>query len=248
MKSTVKVFQVLETLCLKGAAGLSELSEALDINKSSLHRFLAVLVRMGYVEKRDSGRYEPTLKVYRIGSEVKGRLSIAGIARPYMQQLNRVLGETVNLAVFTDNWVVVIERIESSKTLRTNLVIGGHLPAHCTAFGKIFLSEMTSEDLARHLSGSPLEAFTKNTLTSTSALEKELAGIRKNGYAIDDQELAEGVRCISAPIRDASGRVAAAVSVSTPSSRISKEQLLSFRQPIMAATAEISKALGFREQ
>ena len=247
MKSTIKVFQVLETLCLEGAAGLSELSEVLDINKSSLHRFLGVLVKMGYVEKRDSRRYEPTLKVYRLGSEVKGRLSVAGIARPYMQRLNQSLGETVNLAVFTDNWVVVIERIESSKTLRTNLVIGGRLPAHCTAFGKIFLSEMTSEELMRYVSGSPMEPFTKNTLTNVAALEKELAQIRRNGYALDNQELAEGVRCIAAAIRDESARVVAAISLSTPSSRVSKEQLLSFRQPMMAATSEISKALGFRK-
>jgi DNA-binding IclR family transcriptional regulator len=247
MKSTVKVFRVLETLCLKGAAGLSELSEVLDINKSSLHRFLAVLVQMGYVEKSDNGKYEPTLKIYRLGSDVRGRLSLAGIARPHMQALNQSLGETVNLAVFTDNWVVVIERIESAKTLRTNLVIGGHLPAHCTAFGKIFLSDMTSEELARYLSCSPLEPFTKNTLTSRDALERDLAEIRRNGYAIDDQELAEGVRCIAAAIRDESGRVLAAVSISTPCSRISKQQLLSFRQPIMAAAYQISKALGLRE-
>jgi DNA-binding IclR family transcriptional regulator len=247
MKSTTKVFQVLETLCLNGAAGLSELSDVLGINKSSLHRFLAVLIRMGYVEKKDGHRYEPTLKVYRLGSDVKGRLSLAGIARSHMQQLNQSLEETVNLAVFTDNSVVVIERIESSKTLRTNLVIGGRLPAHCTAFGKIFLSEMTSEELARYVSGAPLERFTKNTLTSVPALEKELAGIRKNGYALDNQELAEGVRCIATAIRDESGRVVAAISISTPTSRVSREQLLSFRPQVIAATSEISKALGFRE-
>ena len=161
--------------------------------------------------------------------------------------MNQSLEETINLAVFADNAVVVIERIESPKALRTNLVLGGHLPAHCTAFGKTFLADMTEDALERFVSEAPLEPFTKNTITAIQALKKELARVRKDGFALDNQELAEGVHCIAAPIKDESKRVIAAVSVSTPSSRISKEQLLAFKPSIVGATTEMSRILGFRQ-
>ncbi len=117
MKSTIKVFQVLETLCEGKAAGVTELSNQLDIKPSSMHRFLAVLIKLGYVQKNAStGKYFATLKIFQLGVSVRNKLSLISIARSYMEELGEMLNEAVNIAVFTQNNVVVIDRVQSPQT------------------------------------------------------------------------------------------------------------------------------------
>lgn len=248
MKSTIKVFQVLETLCEGKSAGVSELGKQLDIKPSSMHRFLSVLTQLGYVEKNErTGKYFATLKIFQLGVSVRNKLSLISIARPYMEDLCEMLMETVNIAVFSQNNVVVIDRVQSPETLRTNIIVGQHLPAYCTAFGKVFLAAMSTKELDQYLETVTLEPITRQTLVTAEGLREEIHKIANAGYAIDNRELDDNVRCLSSPIRDESGKVVAALSISGPASRVKMVRLKTYTNTIKDITLEISRKLGYRE-
>jgi DNA-binding IclR family transcriptional regulator len=248
MKSTIKVFQVLETLCEGKAAGVTELSNQFDIKPSSMHRFLLVLTKLGYVQKNAStGKYFATLKIFQLGVSVRNKLSLISIARPYMEELGEMLNETVNIAVFAQNNVVVIDRVQSPVTLPTNIIVGQHLPAYCTAFGKVFLAAMSAKELGRYLKAVTLKPITAQTITQAQALREELKKISKNGYAIDNRELDENIRCLSSPVRDESGQVVAALSFSGPTSRVNMVRLKTFIKTMTDITEEISQKLGYKK-
>ena len=248
MKSTIKVFQVLETLCEGKAAGVTELSNQLGIKPSSMHRFLAVLTKLGYVQKdANSGKYFATLKIFQLGVSVRNKLSLISIARPYMEELGEMLKEAVNIAVFAQNSVVVIDRVQSPATLPTNIIVGQHLPAYCTAFGKILLAAMSAKELARYLKTVTLKPLTVQTITQPPALREELKKIAKNGYAIDNRELDENIRCLSGPIRDESGKVVAALSFSGPTTRVNMVRLKTYIKTMTDISEEISQKLGYRK-
>lgn len=247
MKSTRKVFQVLETLCEGKSAGVSELSQLLDIKPSSVHRFLAVLTDLGYVQKDEqTGKYIASLKVFQLGVAVRNKLSLISIARPHMEELCESLHETVNIAIFTGDNVVVIDRVQSPAALRTNIVVGRNLPAYCTAFGKVFLAEMKDDDFEAYLSRQDLKPLTRQTLATPKALRPELEKIRAEGYAIDNRELDDNIRCIAAPLRDESGKAVAAVSVSGPASRLKMVRVNTLTKTVQRTTDAISRDLGYR--
>lgn len=246
MKSTIKVFHVLETLCEGNAAGVTELSNQLDIKPSSVHRFLSVLRGMGYVDKNEStGKYYATMKVSRLGTAVKSKTSLLAVARPHMEALCESLLETVNIAVFAQNNVVVIDRVQSAETLRTYIVVGRHLPAYCTAFGKIFLSFMPPASFVKYLAEVTLEPLTDRTITDHKALALELEKVRRRGYSIDNQELDDNVRCIAAPIWDDTAQLVAALSVSAPVNRFKMVRIKSIAKTLLNASAAISARLGY---
>jgi DNA-binding IclR family transcriptional regulator len=247
MKSTIKVFRVLEFLCEGKAAGVSELGAQLGIKPSSVHRFLSVLVDLGYVEKNsETGKYVATLKVFQLGVSVRNKMSLISVARPFMKSLCESLHETVNIAIFTGQHVVVIDRVKSAETLRANIVVGQRLPAYCTAFGKTFLAAMSHKELDRYLAAQPLEPMTRQTHVDRAALVADLSRIRRDGFAIDNRELDENVRCIAGPIRDESGDVVAALSVSGPVARLKMTRLNTFKRTIIDTTGEISLILGYQ--
>ena len=245
MKSTIKVFQVLETICSEGAMSLTDLTRKLDEKKSSMHRFLNVLSRTGYVEKDVySKKYYPTLKIFQLGVSARNRKFSLHLVRPYMESLSRQCGETVNLGLFMDGKVIVVDRVESSEPLRTDLGIGTVLPAHATAMGKFFLADLNEEDLERHIQEHGLKSYTSKTATSPAMLKKQLKLVRDRGFSVDDRELGEGIRCIAVAIKGSWGRVLAALSISGPSTRLSLKQLNSLRGSLIALAAEIGDRLG----
>jgi DNA-binding IclR family transcriptional regulator len=248
MKSTIRVFRVLETLCEGKSAGVSELSSQLDIKPSSMHRFLSVLTELGYVEKSEqTGKYFATLKVFQLGVSVRNKLSLISIARPYMGGLCETMQETVNIAIFSENSVVVIDRMQSLETHRTNIVVGRHLPAYCTALGKIYLADMFDSELDQYLENVELKPLTRKTITDHEALRKALIKIRNDGYAMDNCELDENVRCLAGPIRDESGKLVAAISISGPIARLKMVRLKTFTNTIIDITQEISRKMGYRK-
>jgi DNA-binding IclR family transcriptional regulator len=245
MKSTVKVFQALEAICSEGGMSLTELTRKLNEKKSSMHRFLTVLSLTGYVEKDGyTKKYYPTLKIFQLGMSARNRKFSLHLVRPYMEGLSRQCGETVYLGLFIVRMVIVVDRAESSDPLRTDLGIGTGLPAHCTAMGKVFLAEMPEEKLERYIQENGLNGFTTKTMTSPEKLKKHLETIRDRGFAIDDRELGEGIRCIAAPIRGSSGRVLAALSISGPSTRLSLRKLNDLSGPLIRLAGEIGSRLG----
>jgi len=244
--SAAKILVVLETLCLKGDSGISELSRQLNLGKSSAHRFLSILTRSAFAEKdKIAGKYRATLKLFEIGAFVRGRDRLINIARRHMEEIGNEFKETVNLAFLDRYEVVYIDKVESIQTLRTDLVVGRRVPAYCTALGKVFLAYLSEEDLNRYCNETQFMPFTRKTITSAKELKKALETVRKERVAIDNKEFDEGIRCIAAPISDNSGKVVACMSVSGPSSRLIRERLGAIKKSLTAVTTTISRRLGY---
>ena len=249
VKSTIRVLETLESLCKDPPAGVSELSQRLHVKPSSMHRFLSVLTQQGYVEKDLSSRkYGATLKVFHMGLTVRNRLDIIHVARPYLEELGRRFHETVNLALFIQERVLVIDRVESLETLKIDPGIGRLLLPHCTALGKVFLADLSEEALGRYLKRHVLTRFTKKTITLPHRLKTELMRVRRAGFSLDYREFDDGVCCLAAPVRDASGKVVAGISISGPTSRVSLKRLKSFKPFLINGAGAISEKLGYRER
>jgi IclR family KDG regulon transcriptional repressor len=246
MKSTVKALQVLELLCEEGEARVSYLAKDLGIKYSSMHRILATLCAAGYVEQdQDNSKYRATLKVYRLGLKVRKKQPLVDLARPYMEKLADQHEQTVNLAGFVDNHAMVIDRYEGSEPFITDHTMSRQLPAYCTAFGKVFLAEMSREQLEEYAANTRFTAYTSRTVTSLEELLPMLEEIKKQGYAVDEKELDDGVRCMAAPIRDEQGRVIGALSMSGRTGTMTVKKLNACKEPLLEAAMELSGKLGF---
>lgn len=245
MKSTIKALEVLEFLCEEGQGRVSALAKRLDIKYSTMHRILSTLVAAGFVEQdSETSQYRATLKIYRLGLKVRSKQPLAQLARPYLEKLAARFQQTVNLAGFVDNHAVVIDRCQGDETFVTALTMGLQLPAYSTAFGKIFLAEMDEAALETYAAATRFQAFTSRTPTSLAELKPQLELIRDQGFAVDERELDDGVRCIAAPIRDERGRVIGALSISGRTGTMTGRMLEECRQPLLAAAGALSAKLG----
>ena len=226
-------------MSLKLASGKAEL------HPSTAHRILTALVRDRMVERVDQGSYRLGMRLLELGNLVKSRISVREHALPFMRELHAATGEAVNLSVRRDDEIVYIERTSSGRSLmRVVNIIGARAPLHITAVGKLFLLEDGAEGLKTYAERTALPAFTKNTIHALPALEKELDRVRRQGYAIDNEEAELGVRCIGAGIRDDTGALVAGLSISSPAERMKPGWSAMVRD-----TAEkISRAIGYRGQ
>jgi len=156
------------------------------------------------------------------------------------------LGETVHLVVLDRLEVLYIDKRESYRSLRIVSQVGMRLPAHCTGVGKVLLAHLEPEQRAEVINVKGLARFTRNTLTDIKVLENELTRIRAQGYAIDNEEIMDSLRCIAAPIRDQTGKVISAISLSGPVSRLQGEWLENAILRVTETAEEISSGLGYR--
>ena len=226
-----------DAVSLKLASGKAEL------HPSTAHRILTALVRDRMVERVDQGSYRLGMRLLELGNLVKSRISVREHALPFMRELHAATGEAVNLSVRRDDEIVYIERTSSGRSLmRVVNIIGARAPLHITAVGKLFLLEDGAEGLKTYAERTALPAFTKNTIHALPALEKELDRVRRQGYAIDNEEAELGVRCVGAGIRDDTGALVAGLSISSPAERMKPGWSAMVRD-----TAEkISRAIGYR--
>lgn len=229
------------------ALSLSQIVELLQLNKSTVYRVLSTLEATGYLEQDLATRlYRPGLKVLQLGFTAISTLELRQVARPYLEKLSQELGETVSLAALDGFRTIYIDRIRNQTIVGVVLGVGSSLPAHCTALGKILLADLSVDELNGLLTAHELTAFTSNTLTTKKSLLAELQKVRQQGFALDDEELALGLRATAAPIRDHSKRTIAAVNVTGATSKISIERINNEIVPALAnVTSQISKALGY---
>lgn len=205
MSSSQKVFDVLEYLCEHGPHRASELSTALDLQKSSTHRFLNTLVEGGYVLKEaDTGQFRPTLRVVQLGLMVSGRLDISERAQPYMKALVAEFGQTVSLGTLMGNTLLVLRR-EYPRQPLPHIDLSPQLPAYCTGLGKALLSMLDTEALDACIAAEPRRAFTPHTLVDADALRAEVRASSRRGYAEDRGEISESLHCVAVPMRTPTG-------------------------------------------
>ncbi len=249
IQSLVRGVEVLEQF---GAAHrgltLTEIASALRLGRPTAFRYLATLVELGYLEVDPvSRRYRPTVRVLRLGSAYLSALTVPDLAAPHLERLSALLGESSNLAVLDEAEVVYVARVGGSRILSTNLSVGSRLPAHCTSMGKMLLATLPRPDQDRVLARMALTPHTPKTITSLPRLREVLRAVRRQGYAINDQELDIGLRSCAAPVFDRHGTVAAAVNVSASSARATLSELVArFVPAVTAAAREISAVLEAR--
>jgi DNA-binding IclR family transcriptional regulator len=248
VKPVHNAVRILEALGREPDLGVTRISRLLGLPKSSVHDILATLHDNGLVEKdRDRNSYSLGLKLFELGNMARSNLELRRIATPILRALNGEIDETVHLTIL-DGWeVLYVECFESAKRLRTYSVIGVRAPLHCTAVGKAILAFFSREKLEEMIKAMGLPRFTDSTITSRSALERELDLVRRRGYAVDDGEHEEGVRCIGAPIRNHESEVVASISVSGPSQRMTPDRDEPLGSLLVNKTGEISRRLGYRE-
>ncbi len=220
-----KVFKILELFDKKGRElTVTQIHGLLGLNKASTFRILKNLEDAGYLEKDpDTLKYKLGLRIYYLGSLAEPHTTIKKIARPLLEKLNEKCNETIHLAVLHHGQALYLDKIEGNRTIRVITRVGTALPAHCSGVGKVLLAALSEKTLDEIIRERGLPRFTNNTITDLGALKTELAKIRKREYAIDDEEIEEGLKCAAAPLCDSGGRVVAAISMSVPRERFDKE-------------------------
>ncbi len=226
---------------------LRYISEQTKLNKSTAYRFLAHLERAGYLVRDSTGAYLLGPRLAHLGSGSTYQSTIRKIGRPVLEELWRESGETVNLGVLAGHEILYLDVIESPHSFRLVSQIGMCRPVHCTGLGKAVLA-WQSASFRDELLGTKLEKLTSHTITRPSELVAELGRIQRLGYAVDNEEAELGARCVAAPVLDSSGYVAAGISVSGPTIRMSRARTTEIAGAIKRAALEISRHLGYTGQ
>ncbi len=247
-KSSIQVIErmmrLLDVLAVSAdAVSLKVLAASAALHPSTAHRILSALVRDRMVERLDPGSYRLGMRLLELGNLVKSRISVREHALHFMRELHEATGEAVNLSIRHEDEIVYIERTSSGRSLiRVVNIIGARAPLHITAVGKLFLVEEGAEGIKSYAERTGLPAYTRNTLDALPALERELEGVKRQGYALDNEEAELGVKCIGAGVRDDTGQLVAGLSISAPAERVKPAWI-----PLVTETAQkISRAIGHR--
>lgn len=248
VQSLERALTLLNTLSdYPDGLSIAKLTKLVDLSKSTTHRLLATLVDMNYVAKdSESDKYKVGLQTLYVARSVLNNNNIANVAKPYLKQLCADVNETVHLCIEDKGEIVYIDKLESNQTIRMYSRIGNRAPMYCTAVGKILLSGMASDRIEEIADSTTFTPRTPRTITSTEELRTEVDKVRQQGYALDNIENEEDIRCIAAPIYSHERRIVASFSISGPSNRVTMERVNNeLITKMKACSLEISHALGY---
>jgi len=248
VNSIARALRILECFTnIKNTWFLKELADELGLSATTVHRQLATLVAAGYIKHDTKPRktYSVDNRLILMSCSLLSRYNVRTAAMPFMDKLSKTVGETVHLCQLDGSDMFYIEKIESQLSVSCNSRIGGRVPAHFTASGKVLLSEKPSEFVDEYcLTLDMIPASTENSITDERNLRTELDRIRKQGYARDNEETEIGLVCIAAPIYNMDRQCIAAVSISGPRFRI-KNNIDDFVPILQTTTRDISRMMGF---
>ena len=231
-----------ESESLPTLAGICQRS---GLHKSTAHRLLMVLERSGLVERTPDHRYRLGLKLHELGQRALDQIDLRVRAKPHFRRLSAQVHETVHLGVLQKASVVYLEKLDANcRTVCPGSVTGTSNPVYCTAMGKAMLAFLAPGSAEEVIAGIRFRRFTANTLCSESELRSALERVRRRGYAIDDEEIEPGVRCIGAPVFSPSGAPIAAVSISGPVVRITPQRAPGIAEHLLRCCREISRSLS----
>jgi DNA-binding IclR family transcriptional regulator len=223
--SLEKGLKIIELLSENKTLSVSEVAKCLNQNRSASHRFLATLKELGYVIQDSNSRYKLSLKMFELGNRISDVKSIRPIARPFMHELVAKYNETVNLGRIEHLDVTTIETVSSNEAIKYDSPIGDRSPAHTLAMGKAMMAYMPQEERKSYLDNIRFQALTKKTITDRTKFEAELRIIEKQGFAVDDEEWATGLRCVAAPILNFDNHANYAISISGPLHRMTDQTI-----------------------
>lgn len=245
IQSLDRAVQILKVLAGAEGMSLTELAEAATQSPATTYRVLSTFAAHGIVE------FQPAQQLwfigqesFRIGNAFLGRSSLVEQARLVMRDLMTETGETANLAMADGEQVVFLSQVETHQPIRAFFRPGTRGPFHAAGIGKALLAYSPPAEVARILTAQGLPAFTPRTITDPAALDRELATIRAQGWAMDDEERTLGMRCVAAPIFNAFREAVAGISISGPTVRVTAERGAEFGALVRAAADRITRATG----
>lgn len=224
--------------------GITELSKKLDLTKSTVHKLLITLEHKGLVvQNQENGKYSLSVRIFELASYYLNKIDVHATVKPHMEELAEEFKETVHFGVLDENQVVYIEKIEGKQSVNIYSKIGRRSPLHCVGVGKAILANLPQERF-EEIVNQDLAKYTNHTITEPLKLERELNRIRENGYAIDDEEYEEGIRCVAAPVKNLEGKLIGAMSVTGPANRMTNEKLHDIASVLLENVKAISIKLG----
>ena len=245
IQSLDRALNVLDALAASGGMTLTDLSENLDQSPATMYRVLFTLEARGIVETDpQTQEWHVGPMAFRLGSAFLRRTSVVERARPVMRRLMEDTGETSNLGIERGGEVMFLSQVETHHSIRAFFPPGTLSPMHASGIGKALLSLYDDDRIARLIRQHPLDRFTSRTLTTAEGLAADLARVRSRGYAIDDEEKTEGMRCVAAPVLNLHGEAVAGLSVSGPSHRLPPEAVTRLGALVRDAAQEVSRGLG----
>ncbi|WP_223634633.1 IclR family transcriptional regulator [Planococcus sp. 4-30] len=249
VQSVDRALHIIEILQqIPQGLGVTELSNRLDVSKSTAHRLLMSLYNKGFVQQDiQTEKYMLGLKFIEVGQVVSDNLDIRKIASPYLHRLTEITGETAHLAIMDKHEIVYIDKLESNATIRMFSNVGKRAALHCTGIGKSIFAFLPDEKIEEIIAETGLKKYTEKTLTTKEAMWENIQLIRKRGYSIDDEEHESGIKCAAAPIFNHHHEVIAGISVAGPIMRVTEEKLEMMAKEVLEASNELSNLLGRKE-
>lgn len=240
---TIRLFSLLEAIASKDRlVSLQGLVETTGLPKPTVHRMLQQLEGAGLLQREGDGRhYGTAARLRRLAENLLQNDSHHGARHVVLRQLVEEIGESCNITALAGGEVVYLDRVETPAPLRFHLHPGSRVPAHCSASGKIFLAQMSAAQRHRLLANAPLERYTAATLTDLDQLELELKRVRRNGFALDDEEFLPGLLCAAVPVPSAGGRSHLCVAVQAPAIRLDAAKARQLLPALQRAALALSR-------
>ena len=247
VQSVDRALYALEILARRGETGVTELAADIGVHKSTAFRLLGALEERELVEQaHERGKYRLGFGLLRLANAVSGRLDVTQQGREICERLAAEVGETVNIAVLRSHYAVNVDQARGPSAVGTHNWVGELTPLHATSSGKVLLAFMPTDARRELLEAAGLTRFTEHTVTSIEALERELICVAQDGYVVSVEELEHGLNAVAAPIRDHTGGVIAALSVSGPVYRLTEDRAREIASAVALAAAAIGHRMGFQ--
>lgn len=247
VQSVDRALYALELLARHGEAGVTDLATEIGVHKSTAFRLLGALEERELVEQaHERGKYRLGFGILRLASAVSGRLDVTQQGREICERLAGEVGETVNIAVLRSHYAVNVDQARGPSAVGTHNWVGELTPLHATSSGKVLLAFMSSQARRELLESAGLARFTARTITSIDELDRHLSSVARDGYVVSLEELEHGLNAVAAPIRDHTGVVVAALSVSGPVYRLTEERVLEIAPAVASAADAVGHRMGYQ--
>jgi IclR family pca regulon transcriptional regulator len=246
IQSVSRALSILELFSdTRPALSVSEVAELTGLNRATCYRFCQTLRQLGYLEELGDRRFRPGLKAVSLAHSALSSRELPELAMPYLQRLREEINETVNMGLLDDTEVVYVARVLSDHLISLRLYVGSRLPAYASSLGRAILAFLPEEEAESIIDRSELKQLTDHTIVNRKRLTAELKQIRERGYALNDQEIANGLRGVAAPVLTEFGQPLAAINISIPHPLTGPEEIEDVLAPkVMATAREIGLLAG----
>lgn len=250
IQTVVNALDILDYMQSRnGEVGVTEVGQALKMHKSNVSRLLSTMENKGYVKKdMQSGKYTLGMRIVELAKTKLDQMDLPSHARPFLEKLVEKTNETAHLAMIDQGRIIYIDKVDTPQTLMMRSKIGYRAFPHCTALGKAILAALPKEEVNALLQEQSIPRLTPNTITDPVALKDHLRTVQVQGFAIDDEENETGIRCAAAPIRDHTGHVVGAMSISAPTMRVSRQRIAEIGILVRDMCCKLSATLGYADK